>query len=112
MEGEAWEILSRVGTSGRQRVDSQETVPDHNNTCFVTNHTWIYEWRTVLMLMLWPPALILLVQQRALRFFIRHCQVYPLSTWHQHMIKFPRPSPSVFAYCKQEVGTAWERGYT
>ena len=31
-----------------------------------------------------------------------------------HVTKSPRPSPSVFAYCKQqrlEVGTAWDRGY-
>jgi len=48
------------------------------------------------LLTFWPPALRLIVQERASEFFIGHhppC-VYPLSTWSRDSHSYrPRPSP-------------------
>ena len=50
--GKAWEIWSRVVTSGRQMVDTytRGAVPDSSNCLFVSNRTWRYERRMVLTL--------------------------------------------------------------
>jgi len=53
--------------SGRQRVDTC------NNSCFLSNHPWDRERRTVLMLPCYyfvRPAFRLITQERALRFFV------------------------------------------
>jgi len=46
------------------------------------------------LLTLWSPALRLILQEKALRFFAGHCP--HVSTLCLH--KFPIPSPSIFAY--------------
>ena len=74
-------------------VDTRGTVPYHSNPI---SH-WPVPWRckqwTVLMLPCersWPPILWQILQERASRSSLRH----HVST------RSPRPSPSVFPYCK------------
>jgi len=69
------------------------------------------------LLTLWPPALGPTVQERVLRFFVRHCPpcVYPLTTWSNHMWPNLPGLPPLYLHTASdqilEVGTAWEWGY-
>ena len=70
------------------------------------------------LLTLSPPTLELIVQERALRFFIGHCPrlcVYPLSTWCNitwpNLPGLPPPYLHVIKYWSLEVVTAWEQSY-
>ena len=58
----AWEIWSHAVTSGRQRVDKQGAVPDIVS-CW-TNPGIVNNGIDATLLMLWPPALGLIVQER------------------------------------------------
>ena len=96
--GKTWEIWSRADTSSRQRVDTQGAVPDSNNSHF-------------------PPALRLIVQEWASRFFVgqRLPCVYPQSNWHNHAWSdLPGlPPPYLYTTSDQilEMGIAWEQGH-
>ena len=103
--GKAWEIQSCAMTSGRQRVDRQGAVPGHCNsqTFALTSLESTEQWA----------VLMLSFERWSLKFFDQILQEGPwdsllgtapcLSIYHYvtvHVTKSPRPSPSVFAYCK------------
>ena len=39
----AWDVWSHTVISGRQRVDTWVTVPDHNNSCVATHCLWHHD---------------------------------------------------------------------
>ena len=54
-------------------VDTQGAVPDSSDRRFVSNRPWCYERRMVFdtaLLMLWPPALGQIVQERSSRVLV------------------------------------------
>jgi len=64
------------------------------------------------LLMFCPPAFGIIVQERGSRLFIGHCPPVCLLSVYQtspHMTRSPRPSPSIFAYCKRS-NTGSENG--
>ena len=73
------------------RIPISQTVPGR----------WTMNWINAAFLTLWTPALLLIVQEKALKFFVRHFPpcVYPLS----HMTKSPRSSPSVLPYSSDQI---------
>ena len=64
---------------------------------------WLANGIDAALLTLWPPAVRLILQERASSFFIgnRPFCVYPLSTWRNRTTKSSRLPPSILAYCKQ-----------
>ena len=64
--------------------------------------SWMMNGIHTALLMLCPPALGLIVQEMAWRFYIGHCPscVY-LCLMYPHVTRSPRPSPSVFVCCKR-----------
>ena len=109
--------LRDLVTSGRQVVYTWGAVPNLN----ILISYWVVlgivndEWYSNCLLMLCPPALGLIVQEMAWRFFIGHCPpcVYPLpdvptrgqisQAFSTHFRTAGNQIP--------EVGMAWERGY-
>ena len=83
-----------------------------SNSCFVLNHQTISGINTAL-LTLCPPALRMIVQERASRFFVgyRPTCLYPLSTWHNYMWPDLPGLPLRICILQVEVGIAWKWGY-
>jgi len=114
--GKACEIWPRVVTLDGHRIDTWGLVFDRNNSCFAFTRLRRHERRTVLILSCecsgldntrkgWPG---LIIQERASRFAPPAMCLPFVYLTPPHMTKSPRPSPSIFAYCKSAI-KYWRR---
>jgi len=105
MEGEVWEIWSRVVTSGRQMVDTRGEVPNH---AIPSTHAWHCKqqrcWCCLANILVSSPQMD--ITREGLE--ILHPPPLPPAP-HVSTIRSPRPSPSVFHTASNqrlEVGIA------
>ena len=95
--GKAWEIQSHTMTLDRQKVDTQKAMPIITHKVCV-DQLWIY-WATSCIDIVYQTLWSRVLWQYIVKFLL--CQaLLPCHSMYMYMTKSPRPSPSIFAYCK------------